>query len=115
MNKECSLSDDDVITAVSTLGFGTHAILKFSELKASIAAWVKRMESTGTPEPQWFREQGFKCEVLRSQGGGWQKGRFMFRMEFIPDNPEAFFKNSSPEEEKPQSPLHDLRSQLDTQ
>ncbi|MEH2300001.1 MAG: KGK domain-containing protein [Nostoc sp.] len=78
----------------------------------AISSWIGKHSGS---EQQWFSEQGCKCEFLLTTGGGWQKGRFRFRLEFIPDNPEAFLKNSPLEDEKPQSPLDDLRSQLDTQ
>lgn len=55
---------------------------------------------------------GMACRVLSAQGGGWQTGKILFRLEFIPDRPKI-------PEQKPStsvvSPLADLRSQLDTQ
>ena len=61
---------------------------------------------------QLLSEEGYKCEILSSNGGGWQKGRFRFKIEFIPENPEAFLKNSTIKTEKIDSPLDDLRLQL---
>ncbi|MBE8990643.1 KGK domain-containing protein [Nostoc sp. LEGE 12450] len=112
MNNECNLADNDVLAAETSLGFGTHKILKFSELKAYIKDWVARIENKGGIEAQWFKE-GLVCQVLCIKGGGWQKGRLLFRMEFIPDEPEVPQINPSTVANKPQSPLADLRSHLD--
>ncbi|WP_052331541.1 KGK domain-containing protein [Calothrix sp. PCC 7507] len=109
------LNEEDVVmTEVSTgFGFGTHKILKFSELRTYFLNWVKEMERKGAIEAHWFKEGGLKCQVLPVDGGGWHKGQLRFRMEFIPDDPESFFKNASAKEETPHSPLADLRSNLD--
>ncbi|MEH2374023.1 KGK domain-containing protein [Nostoc sp.] len=89
----------------------------------SLCSWATK-NNYHAPEHDWFSEGGCRCKVLqvKGKGGGWQKGRFRFRLEFIPDDPEAFLKNSPTEPEKTQSPLDDLgsplddlRSQLDTQ
>jgi KGK domain len=106
------LSEDDVIT-IQSKDFGLETMSKISRLFQALENWARCNNTNKGSETQWFMEQGFPCEILRTVGGGWQKGRFRIRLEFIPDNPEAFFKNSSPEDEKPQSPLDDLRSNLD--
>jgi hypothetical protein len=35
---------------------------------------------------QWFGK-GIECQVLSTNGGGWQKGRVRLRLEYIPDEP----------------------------
>lgn len=37
--------------------------------------------------PQWL-DQGIECEILSTDGGGWQKGRVYLRLEFIPNPPK---------------------------
>ncbi|MBE8990644.1 KGK domain-containing protein [Nostoc sp. LEGE 12450] len=106
------LSEDDVIT-IQSKDFGLETMSKISVLIQAITRWSAQNKSNVGSEAQWFVEQGISCEILRTVGGGWQKGRFRIRLQFIPDNPEAFLKTSLPEDEKPQSPLDDLRSHLD--
>lgn len=108
---DLGLSNDDVVT-IASKEFGLESMTKLSLLLELIERWSRSNNQNKGNEPQWFVEQGFKCEVLRTSGGGWQSGKFRFRLEFIPDNPEAFLKNSLSEENKPESPLDDLRSQL---
>ena len=52
----------------------------------------------------WF-EDGEKCEILKANSSGWQKGNFRLKMnislEFIPDEPE-----------KDTSPLDDVRQEI---
>ncbi|MBH8577955.1 hypothetical protein I8752_34345 [Nostocaceae cyanobacterium CENA369] len=85
---------------------------KTGRLIQAIEQWSRGNSNNKGQEPQWFVEEGCKCEILRTTGGGWQKGRFRIRLEFIPDDPNSFF-NLPPEEDKPQSLLDDLRSELD--
>ncbi|AUB41305.1 KGK [Nostoc flagelliforme CCNUN1] len=106
------LSEDDVI-AIQSKDFGLESMIKISRLIQAIQTWSGNNSNNKGNESQWFLEQGLPCEILRTSGGGWQKGKFRFRLEFIPDKPEVFLKISPPEEEKPQSPLDDLRSHLD--
>lgn len=108
-----NLDDEDVISGFSSQAFETPPMLKFGNLLQAIFSWTHGKNNYPAPESRWFSAEGCRCEVLLVKGGGWQKGRFRFRLEFIPDNPEAFLKKSQTEDEEPQSPLDDLRSQLD--
>ncbi|HEY9804791.1 MAG TPA: KGK domain-containing protein [Leptolyngbyaceae cyanobacterium] len=60
-----------------------------------------------------WSSEGVPCEVLRSDGRGWQKGKVRFSLEFIPDPPET--ESEKAEEKLPAtavSPLDDLRTEL---
>ncbi|MFN6540894.1 MAG: KGK domain-containing protein [Nostoc sp. EkiNYC01] len=105
------LTEDDVVTFASK-DYGLETMTKLGRLIQAIEQWSRSNNQNKGNESQWFVEQGYQCEILRTVGGGWQKGRFRIRLEFIPDSPEAFLSASSPEPEKPQSPLDDLRSNL---
>lgn len=105
------LTGDDVVTFAAT-DYGLEKMTKLGRLIEAIERWAGNNSQNKGSESTWFVEQGRQCEILRTLGGGWQKGRFRIRLEFIPDNPEAFLKPSSPEDDKPQSPLDDLRSTL---
>ncbi len=100
------LSDEDVVCASGGLCFGTPDMAKLKTLTERIRSWAHGTGRHESAEFKWFTEKGFKCEVLRVGGGGWIKGRFRFRLEFVPDEPEV----TQPKD--PSSPLADLRSQL---
>lgn len=108
------LDDEDLVSTFSSKAFELKSdqILKLSSLIGFLRIWATKGNSYA-PEDDWFSERGCRCRfLLVKKGGGWQWGRFRFRLEFIPDDPEAFLKNSPAESEKTQSPLDDLRSQL---
>jgi len=85
-----NLTDDDAIapptrTPIITLGTFLQAV----------NAWASKANGQWpAPDKAWFTDQGMACEILRTRGGGWQKGRLRFRLEFIPDNPDAFLDES---------------------
>ncbi|MEH1981548.1 KGK domain-containing protein [Nostoc sp.] len=109
------LSDQDVVSLHAWPCFGVSSIVKLGELMYAANSWIAGTHGNNI-ERLWFLEEGFRCEILRTKGGGWQKGRFRFRLEFIPDNPEVFLEDISSKNglisEKPPSPLADLRSEL---
>lgn len=103
LDPKWGLNDDDVVTN------NGYNMVKFKTLMHSIMMWTQKLSGDWTsPMPEWFSSKGFEIQVLRLQGGGWQKGKLRFRLEFIPDNPEAFIEQPSPEP----SHLDDLRSDL---
>lgn len=100
------LKDDDVVS------YGSKNIVKIGDLMQSIYGWSQKVAADfPTPSGAWFTDNGIQCEILRTKGGGWQKGRLRFRLEFLPDNPEAFVDVTSTTD-KSLSPLDDLRSDL---
>lgn len=99
------LSQDDAVLNEGRC-FGLEKMVKLVDLIQALGAWAR--SSNKSLEVDWFTDEGYKCQILRTKVGGWQKGRFRIRLEFIPDNPEAFM-----EPIKPESPLDDLRSNLD--
>ncbi len=105
------LSEHDVVNLSCPWFELSITIVKLGQLINSIVGWAVRNPNPKIEHP-WFSEKGCQCEILRTKGGGWQKGRFRFRLEFIPDDPAAFLEDSTAEADKMQSPLDDLRSQL---
>ncbi|MHC5862041.1 KGK domain-containing protein [Nostoc sp.] len=103
------LSEEDAVS-IQNKYFGVDRMVKVGGLISALRQWANSHSQNN--EGHWFIEQGCQCQILRVKGGGWLKGRFRIRLEFIPDNPEDFLQQSAPKEEKPQSPLDDLRSQL---
>ncbi len=103
------LSEDDVVMFGSN-NFTLERMTKIISLIEAIQPWSQRNSNNKGSEYALFTEQGLGCEVLRTSGGGWQKGRFRFCLEFIPDDPESFMGTTS---QKPSSPLDDLRTNLD--
>lgn len=105
------LNNEDVVsTGMSDphFAFGLGSTFQTVEL---IAAARKAVAFNKPPlaSQDWLSESGVRCKVLRTQGGGWKTGKIRFRLEFVPDEPEV------PQPKAPNSPLADLRSQLDTQ
>jgi hypothetical protein len=103
LNPKWGITDSDVVTVQG------QGLIKFGSFMNSIQIWSQKV-SGDYPSPwgAWFTDKGVEIEILRTKGGGWQKGRLRFRLEFIPDDPEAFIDQLSPEP----SPLDDLRSDL---
>lgn len=95
------LNSDDAVSMDGSVTFKAGQMFKVKQL------YTAAMNYVGDPHGNWFRDKGLACEVLETEGGGWQKGRILFRVEFIPDNPPAI---KPPD---PNSPLADLRSNLD--
>lgn len=108
-NGKLGFSNDDVVM-FPTGNFSLEKMTKISSLIQAIEPWSQRNSNNKGNEALLFNEQGMHCELLRTSGGGWQKGRLRFRLEFIPEDPESFFGTTP---EKPLSPLDDLRSDLD--
>jgi hypothetical protein len=100
-------------------GFDQEDVLRRGDLVLTLSQIMSRIEKfrdgAGLQEPgpntYWFSLNGMPCEILRVSGGGWQKGKLRFRLEFIPDEPAAF-EQPKPVRQK-SSPLDDLRSELD--
>ncbi|MBW4556404.1 MAG: hypothetical protein KME59_10770 [Trichormus sp. ATA11-4-KO1] len=100
-DNKLGLSKDCVVT-IQSKEFGLETITKIDCLIKAIETWSRNNTNNKSSEAVWFTEQGFNCQVLRTSGGGWIKGRFRFRLEFVPEQPEI----------KPPSPLDNLRSNL---
>ena len=109
--------DDVASTSASTSSnFGLGSTFKVGELLQAAISWVAATGSNGHANPlvKWFTVDGVKCQILRTQGGGWKSGKLVFRLEFIPDEPEVDQQSPSIVSSHPQSPLDDLRSQLNS-
>jgi hypothetical protein len=101
-------SDDDVVMFQGN-NFNLDKMTKVGSLIKVIGPWAMS-NSNNTGYEFGLFDKGLECEILRVSGGGWQKGRFRVRLEFIPDDPESFMGIAP---EKTSSPLDDLRSNLD--
>jgi hypothetical protein len=77
------LNNDDVVSMLSAdQSFTKTPVAKVSQLKGSLHSIIKEYH------PHWI-EPGLACEVLKTSGGGWQKGRIRITLEFIPEEPPA--------------------------
>ncbi len=74
------LSHEDIVS-VDAGFFGMDNMLRIGQLISGVRGWALSNNKASA----WFSEEGCKCEILRTQGGGWQKGKIRFRLEFIPD------------------------------
>ncbi|WP_414574112.1 KGK domain-containing protein [Nostoc sp. CCY 9925] len=87
--------------------FNGGETLKVSQLHTAIKKHL------GDPLCMWFHGTGIQCEVLREQGGGWQKGKIHFRLEFIPEKAKVSEQEVPIVTSELVSPLDDLRSNLE--
>jgi uncharacterized protein (DUF302 family) len=79
MENEIVLSDGDVVSMLAEDGLVDAPTAKIIEIKNALA-------DTWLVEHSAWVEKGVPCEVLLTQGGGWQKGRIRLRIEFIPED-----------------------------
>lgn len=110
--EKLGFTDDDVVM-FATNNFALEKMTKIRDLLQAIERWARSNSNNKSNESLLFEEKGLHCEVLRTAGGGWHKGNFRVRLEFIPENPESFMPDSG--SNKTLSPLDDLRSNLDIQ
>jgi hypothetical protein len=106
LENKLALTDEDVLAPPNKT-----PIVTLAALIQSLNNWASKFnEQWPNPKQAWFTEEGVPCEILRTKGGGWQKGKLRFRLEFIPDNPDAFLDNPVPKAEP--STLDALRAEL---
>lgn len=77
---EFQLDDNDVVSMPQVFSFTKTDIFKIGVLKQALREHLKGFT------PSWI-DEGVPCEILKTTGGGWQKGKFRLRWEFIPDEP----------------------------
>lgn len=76
------LNDDDVVSIlIADQSFTKTPVSKVSQLKAGLQVVVKPFH------PYWVNT-GLPCEVLRTDGRGWQKGKVQLHVVFTPDEPD---------------------------
>lgn len=78
---EVKFNDNDVVLIDPEYTNGAGKLLMFGWLKFSFR------QRFGSGFEQWIGT-GVECQVLQANGGGWRKGKFRWRLEFIPDEPE---------------------------
>jgi KGK domain len=81
------LSDDDVISTELSKSLSSGPVFKVKEAHMGMINHLSSKGSTSAHCCNWFGVDGVRCEVLKTTGGGWQKGKIRFRLEFIPDEP----------------------------
>jgi len=100
MSDEFLLGDQDVVSMGVDQSFAKTPTSKVSELKQGMIS-----KCLGDIFSSWVTN-GVNGQVLLESGGGWQKGKIRLRLEFIPETPPRPLQD-------PNSPLADLRSNLD--
>lgn len=78
---ELDFNDDDVVFVNHEYTNAGSSLLMWGWLKASFKTRF------GSSFDQWSGE-GIEGKVLQANGSGWRKGKFRWRLEFIPDEPE---------------------------
>lgn len=78
---EFELDNNDVVCIGSGNNFANTSTCRYLELKMALAEYLR-------PKFDAWVGQGAKGEILRTTGGGWQRGKFRLRLEFIPDPEE---------------------------
>lgn len=107
------LTNDDVVVMIADDNFTKSRTSKVEDMMEEIKDFLS---SSSLPCQEWL-DDGVECEVLQGQGGGWKRGKVKLSIcvEFIPDDQEVSQQSPSISPSQPQSPLDDLRSQLDVQ
>ncbi|MHC5614095.1 MAG: KGK domain-containing protein [Nostoc sp.] len=107
MSDEIYLENDDVVSVsqalLSPLGTTTSTV---GEIRKSL------LTTCLAGNLQHWITNGMSCKVLLADGGGWQDGKILLRLEFIPNNPKMAERKAFIAISEPVSPLDDLRSQL---
>lgn len=80
---EIPVNDDDVIYLDSSVSFTSHSTEKASEITRQAKAYLgNRNNNYG----HWLGD-GADAELLQP-GSQWQKGKLVYKLFFIPDEPE---------------------------
>lgn len=78
------LTPDDVVHLPERYKvFESTRTCKVSELTGIISNWL-----LGQPTSQMFSQlakDGLECEILKTEGGGWKKGRLILQLKFMSD------------------------------
>jgi hypothetical protein len=80
------LDDDDVVSIANpNQSFAGTELCTVSKLNASLRIHLSNV----SPLTMQYVQDGKQCKVLKTTGGGWQKGtmRIRLELEFIPDEP----------------------------
>ncbi len=101
MSHGIELNPSDVISTKQS-PFKFVNLFKVNLLLATSIEWVPAHLL------KWF-EEGVECQILKIEGGGWQRGKVRFYLQFIPDEPIETNSSSAVSI----SPLEDLRRSLD--
>ena len=80
MTEQFPFNDDDVISMAPDITGNTGQILRIQNFRQAMR------KNLNNYAHQWL-DQGIECEILSTDGGGWQKGRVYLRLEFIPNTP----------------------------
>lgn len=75
---------DDVLSLVEDI-FDRQEVFKASRIKNRLWNSIKVNNWSSTEAKNWT-ENGIRCELLSSKGGGWKKGRIKITVEFIRDS-----------------------------
>lgn len=78
---EFELDNNDVVSISSGKNFAKTGTCRFLELKQAIEEYMR-------PNYEQWVGRGVESQVLLQTGGGWQRGKFRLRLEFIPDPEE---------------------------
>ncbi|MBD2666797.1 KGK domain-containing protein [Richelia sinica] len=119
MSEPVGLSQFDVVSINKTKSPLNAATFKVIEFAISLAGRLSK-ELSGETWKEWYKD-GVECEVLRMDGTGWQSGRVRISLEFIPADEEEDEEEMEAQLEDvtspqlPESPLDDLRSELNIQ
>ncbi|MDJ0735243.1 MAG: KGK domain-containing protein [Nostocaceae cyanobacterium] len=116
---DCEVKDRD-----SVISFSTLIMLKLGELMTELKTTIcfstldslkDKLSHRGNlpifrDRMEWL-QKGMPCEILRTDGKGWKKGKIRIKvtLEFSPDEPEI---EESPVINETESPLDELRRQI---
>ncbi|MEL6457119.1 MAG: KGK domain-containing protein [Cyanobacteria bacterium J06641_2] len=75
---------DDVLSLVGDT-FDGQEVFKAERIKNNLVDSI-RVNSWSSTEAKNWTEDGIRCKLLSSKGGGWKQGRIKITVEFIRDS-----------------------------
>ncbi len=99
-------NDDDVLSMLNVkLSLVGTTTFKVAQLKKALKERCCNISDDGTGY-RWL--EGIDCELLKTSGGGWKKGKIYLRLDIVLDEPES---EPEPINNDPNS-LDSLRTEL---
>jgi KGK domain len=103
------LYNDEVLFVDRGRVLMSNPTFKVSEFLDALAELVSDREPEWSEDNEGWFSDGLSCEVLRFNGGGWQRGKVRIRLEFLPGMPQQQLPERSSSRLSERPPVEKLR------